>query len=139
MGLPRPLGEALTGALRQATRPLLRNLSRRSLPGLEGVVELPGLDEPVAVLRDRFAVPQIFARNERDMFFAQGYIHAQDRFFQMELGRRAGHGRLSELIGESALELDRLARAVGFDRIAASWKRTAHRRRTKFSKPTPPG
>ena len=54
------------------------------------------------------------------MFFAQGYVHAQDRFFQMELGRRAGHGRLSELIGESALELDRLARAVGFGRIAAS-------------------
>ncbi|MDQ3636815.1 MAG: penicillin acylase family protein [Actinomycetota bacterium] len=102
------------------TRPLLRNLSRRSLPGLEGVVELPGLDEPVEVLRDRFGVPQIFAGNERDLFFAQGYVHAQDRFFQMELGRRAGHGRLSELIGESALELDRLARTVGFGRIAAS-------------------
>ena len=120
MGLPRPLGEALTGALGRATRPLLRNLSRRSLPGLEGMVELPGLDEPVEMLRDRFGVPQIFARNERDMFFAQGYVHAQDRFFQMELGRRAGHGRLSELIGESALELDRLARTVGFGRIAAS-------------------
>ena len=102
------------------TQPLLRSLSRRSLPGLEGVVELPGLDEPVEVLRDRFGVPQIFAGNERDMFFAQGYVHAQDRFFQMELGRRAGHGRLSELIGESALELDRLARTVGFGRIAAS-------------------
>ncbi len=84
------------------------------------MVELPGLDEPVEVLRDRFGVPQIFARNERDMFFAQGYVHAQDRFFQMEIGRRAGHGRLSELIGESALALDRLARTVGFGRIAAS-------------------
>lgn len=120
MSLPQPLGEALTGALGWATQPLLRNLSRRSLPGLEGVVELPGLDEPVEVLRDRFGVPQIFAGNERDMFFAQGYVHAQDRFFQMELGRRAGHGRLSELIGESALELDRLARTVGFGRLAAS-------------------
>ncbi len=72
------------------------------------------------MLRDRFGVPQLFAGNERDLFFAQGYVHAQDRFFQMELGRRAGHGRLSELIGESALELDRLARTVGFGRIAAS-------------------
>jgi len=98
----------------------LRNLSRRSLPGLEGIVELSGLEDTVEVLRDRFGVPQIFAGNERDMFFAQGYVHAQDRFFQMELGRRAGHGRLSELIGESALELDRLARTVGFGRIAAS-------------------
>ena len=84
------------------------------------MVELSGLEDPVEVLRDRFGVPQVFAGNKRDMFFAQGYVHAQDRFFQMELGRRAGHGRLSELIGESALELDRLARAVGFDRIAAS-------------------
>ncbi len=83
-------------------------------------MELSGLDGPVEVLRDRFGVPQVFAGNERDLLFAQGYLHAQDRFFQMELGRRAGHGRLSELIGESALELDRLSRTVGFGRIAAS-------------------
>src|SRR5919112_2974915 len=120
MSLPRPLGKALTGALGRATRPLLRSLSRRSLPKLEGVVELPGLEDTVEVLRDRFGVPQIFAGNERDMFFAQGYVHAQDRFFQMELGRRAGHGRLSELIGESALAFDRLSRTIGFSRIAAS-------------------
>ena len=83
-------------------------------------MELSGLEGTVEVLRDRFGVPQVFAGNERDLFFAQGYVHAQDRFFQMELGRRAGHGRLSELIGESALDLDRLARTVGFGRIAAS-------------------
>jgi penicillin amidase len=110
----------LSAALGRATRPLLRRLSRRTLPKLEGVVELPGTEDAVEVLRDRYGVPQIFAGNERDMFFAQGYVHAQDRFFQMELGRRAGHGRLSELIGESALELDRIARTVGFGRIAAS-------------------
>jgi penicillin amidase len=120
MSLPQPLGEALTGALGRATRPLLRSLSRRSLPKLEGLVELSGLEDTVEVLRDRFGVPQILAGNERDLFFAQGYVHAQDRFFQMELGRRAGHGRLSELIGEGALELDRLSRTVGFGRIAAS-------------------
>ncbi len=113
-------GETLHRVLGRATQPLLRSLARRSLPKLEGVVELPGLEDAVEVLRDRFGVPQIFAGNERDLFFAQGYVHAQDRFFQMELGRRAGHGRLSELIGESALELDRLVRTVGFGRIAAS-------------------
>ena len=116
-------GEALHKALGRATQPLLRSLARRSLPKLEGVVELPGLEDAVEVLRDRFGVPQIFAGNVRDLFFAQGYVHAQDRFFQMELGRRAGHGRLSELIGESALELDRLVRTVGFGRIAASVER----------------
>src|ERR671920_1739550 len=120
MSLPRPLGKALTGALGRATRPLLRSLSRRSLPKLEGLVELSGLEDTVEVLRDRFGVPQILAGNERDLFFAQGYVHAQDRFFQMELGRRAGQGRLSELIGGSALEFDRLSRTIGFGRIAAA-------------------
>jgi penicillin amidase len=90
------------------------------LPTLEGVIELPGLEGSVEVLRDRFGVPQIFANNERDLFFAQGYVHAQDRFFQMEMGRRAGHGRLAELLGESALEFDRLSRTIGFGRIATS-------------------
>src|SRR5918998_840801 len=124
MNLARSFVEALNGALgdayRRAARPLLRGLLRTTLPKLEGVTQLPGLESPVEVLRDRFGVPQIFAENEHDLFFAQGYVHAQDRFFQMELGRRAGHGRLSELIGESALELDRLTRTVGFGRIAAS-------------------
>src|SRR5919112_1552819 len=114
------LNAALGDAYRRAARPLLRGLLRTTLPKLEGVTELPGLENPVEVLRDRFGVPQIFAENEHDLFFAQGYAHAQDRFFQMELGRRAGHGRLSELIGESALEFDRLSRTIGFSRIAAS-------------------
>ena len=98
----------------------MRSLLRRSLPTLDGAVELSGLEGPVEVLRDRFGVPQVFAESERDLFFAQGYVHAQDRFFQMELGRRAGHGRLSELIGGSALEFDRLSRTIGFGRIAAA-------------------
>ncbi len=124
MNLARSFVAALNGALgdayRRAARPLLRGLLRTTLPKLEGATELPGLENPVEVLRDRFGVPQIFAENEHDLFFAQGYVHAQDRFFQMELGRRAGHGRLSELIGESALEFDRLSRTIGFNRIAAS-------------------
>ena len=98
----------------------MRGLLRRSLPTLDGAVELSGLEGPVEVLRDRFGVPQVFAESERDLFFAQGYVHAQDRFFQMELGRRAGQGRLSELIGGSALEFDRLSRTIGFGRIAAA-------------------
>ncbi len=114
--------EALNGAFGRAARSLLRRLLRRSLPTLEGVVELSGLQNSVEVLRDRFGVPQIFAESKWDLFFAQGYVHAQDRFFQMELQRRAGHGRLSEVLGKSTLEFDRFSRTIGFGRIAASAK-----------------
>jgi penicillin G amidase len=124
MDTPRPLVKALNASLGNAFRgaawPLFRGLLRRSLPKLEGAVEVPDLGGSVEVLRDRFGVPQIFAEDERDLFFAQGYVHAQDRFFQMELGRRAGHGRLSELLGKSALEFDRLSRTIGLGRIASS-------------------
>ena len=114
------LQEALGDVFRHGSRSLLQGLLRRSLPALSGVVELSGLEGPVEVLRDRFGVPQIFAGNERDLFFTQGYVHAQDRFFQMELGRRAGNGRLSELLGGSALEFDRLSRILGLGRVAAA-------------------
>jgi penicillin amidase len=118
--LGTPLQKALGDVFRRGSRSLLRGLLRRSLPTLDGAVELSGLEGPVEVLRDRFGVPQVFAESERDLFFAQGYVHAQDRFFQMEVGRRAGQGRLSELIGGSALEFDRLSRTIGFGRIAAA-------------------
>ena len=118
--LGTPLQKALGDVFRRGSRSLLRGLLRRSLPTLDGAVELSGLEDPVEVLRDRFGVPQVFAESERDLFFAQGYVHAQDRFFQMEVGRRAGQGRLSELIGGSALEFDRLSRTIGFGRIAAA-------------------
>lgn len=117
---PKSIPETLNTLLSRALRPVLRRLSRSSLPSLDATVELSGLNGTVEVLRDRFGVPQIFAENEHDLFFAQGYAHAQDRFFQMELQRRAGLGRLAELLGEDALPFDRLSRTVGFARIAAS-------------------
>jgi penicillin amidase len=116
----KPFTETLTNLLSRTLEPALRQLSRRSLPSLDGTVELAGLEGPVEVLRDRFGVPQILAETEDDLFFAQGYVHAQDRFFQMELQRRAGHGRLAEILGEDAFPFDRLSRTVGFARIAAS-------------------
>ena len=119
---PKPATEPLMRLLSRALEPALRRLSRRSLPILDGTVELRGPNGAVEVLRDRFGVPQIFASDEHDLFFAQGFVHAQDRFFQMELQRRAGHGRLAELLGEDALRFDRLSRTVGFARIAASVK-----------------
>ncbi|MFC2015575.1 penicillin acylase family protein [Chloroflexota bacterium] len=74
--------------------------------------------EPVEIIRDRWGVPHIYAGSEDDLFFAQGYVHAQDRFWQMELQRRAGSGRLSEIFGETTLEADRFLRVIGINRAA---------------------
>src|SRR5258708_19324844 len=77
-------------------------------------VAVPGLRKPVEILRDRWGVPHIYAQTVEDLFFAQGYITAMDRLFQIDLWRRIGTGKLSEAIGPSAVDRDRLARAVRF-------------------------
>ena len=91
---------------------------RRSLPPTDGTHTLEGLHGPVEVIRDRWGVPHIYAGSAPDLFFAQGFVHAQDRIWQMELQRRAGSGRLSELVGEATIELDRFFRVVGLNRAA---------------------
>ena len=70
---------------------------RRPLARTSGQVSLPGLAAPVQILRDRWGVPHIYARNMPDLFVAQGYVHAQDRLWQMELQRRTGLGRRQKL------------------------------------------
>ena len=77
-------------------------------------VVVPGLQQSVEVLRDRWGVPHIYARNTHDLFFAQGYIAALDRLWQIDMWRRMGTGKLAEVLGPSALRRDRLARAVQF-------------------------
>src|SRR5438128_8469936 len=84
------------------------------LAQLEGEVSLAGLKEPVAVLRDRWGVPHIYAQNTHDLFFAQGYIAAVDRLWQIDLWRRIGTGKLAEVLGPRALQRDRLARTVQY-------------------------
>jgi penicillin G amidase len=91
---------------------------RRPLPTVDGTVHLAGLEGRVEVLRDEWGVPHIYAGSNRDLFFAQGYVHAQDRLWQMELQRRIGSGRLSEVLGEVTLEVDRFFRTVGLNRAA---------------------
>jgi len=91
---------------------------RRPLPRTAGTLRLPGLSAPVRVLRDRWGVPHIYANSSADLFMAQGYVHAQDRLWQMELQRRTGHGRLAEIFGEIALDTDRFVRVMGFSRVA---------------------
>ena len=75
---------------------------------------MAGLREPVEILRDRWGIPHIYARNTADLFFAQGYVAALDRLWQIDLWRRAGTGKLAEVLGPGAIERDRLARAVRF-------------------------
>lgn len=96
----------------------LRQTLRRSLPRTEGIVHLSGLRHNVEVIRDRWGVPHIYAHNTTDLFFGQGFIHAQDRLWQMELARRALSGRLAEIFGPLALKRDRCARTLGFRRVA---------------------
>ncbi|MDE1174436.1 MAG: penicillin acylase family protein [Parvibaculaceae bacterium] len=86
----------------------------RSVAGWNGAHRLPGLEAPVDVVRDAHGVPHIYAQNLKDALHALGYVHAQDRLWQMELFRRAGAGRLSELFGGTTLSLDRYMRTFGF-------------------------
>jgi penicillin amidase len=92
-------------------------LSRRRLPQIDGTLTLPGLNDPVEVIRDRWGVPHIYAKSSHDLFFAQGFVHAQDRLFQMEIHRRLATGKLSELFGELSLDTDRTVRTFGFQRL----------------------
>jgi penicillin amidase len=85
-------------------------LAASRLPQIEGTIDLPSLQGDVEVIRDPWGVPHIYASNQDDLFFAQGFVQAQDRLWQMDMYRRAGEGRLAEILGPSALEHDRAAR-----------------------------
>src|SRR5258708_7139016 len=78
--------------------------ARAALAKTSGELRLPGLKKPVEVFRDPWGVPHIFAQNTDDLFFAQGFVAAQDRLWQMEMWRRAGEGTLSEVVGPSAIK-----------------------------------
>ncbi len=91
---------------------------RRPWPQVDGTVAVSGLSAPVEVIRDEWGVPHIYAENEHDLFFAQGYVHAQDRLWQMEFNRRIGSGTLSAVLGEATLDTDRFLRTLGLRRAA---------------------
>ena len=91
---------------------------RRSFPETSGRLMVSGLKGQVEVLRDSFGVPQIYADNPEDLFLAQGYVQAQDRFFEMDFRRHLAAGRLSELFGKSQLESDTYIRTLGWRRVA---------------------
>lgn len=92
---------------------------RRPWPKVTGTESVAGLTAPVEIMRDEWGVPYIYADNELDLVFAQGYVHAQDRLWQMEFTRRIGKGTLSEILGEVTLDIDKFMRTVGLRRAAA--------------------
>src|SRR2546423_3797923 len=94
----------------------VRLAAEAALPRVGGEVAVDGLREPVDVVRDRWGVPHIRAASRRDLFFAQGYVQASERLFQMEFVYRLGTGRLSEVFGEVSLPMDRFIRTAGWNR-----------------------
>jgi penicillin G amidase len=90
----------------------------RSFPQVNGEIHLTGLEQPVEVYRDTMGIPHIYATTTHDLFFAQGYVHAQDRFWQMDFWRHIGSAQLSEMFGESEVDTDTFLRALGWRQIA---------------------
>ncbi|GAA2988024.1 penicillin acylase family protein [Streptosporangium longisporum] len=111
-GLALVLVLALTGAA------LAVWTVRRAFPAYEGTLTLSGLSAPVTVHRDGYGVPQIHARTEADLFKAQGYVTAQDRFWEMDFRRHLASGRMSEMFGASQVGTDAFLRTLGWRRVA---------------------
>ncbi|WP_030317581.1 penicillin acylase family protein [Streptomyces sp. NRRL B-3229] len=91
---------------------------RASFPQTKGSVELQGLSGPVDVKRDSYGIPQIYASSDEDLFMAQGYVQAQDRFYEMDVRRHLTAGRLSEMFGKGLVDSDESLRTMGWDRVA---------------------
>lgn len=122
---------ALVLGLVAAPLALLAHLYRRPLPKVNGTLHVGAqglprsagirdapLHAPVEIIRDKWGVPHIYAQDFDDLIFAQGFVHAQERLWQMELNRRVAQGRLSEIFGKIAFDTDRLLRIIGLGRAA---------------------
>jgi penicillin amidase len=105
------------------TEQWLRKESQARLAQIEGRLSLPGLEKAVEVRRDRWGVAHIYAETKHDLFFAQGFVAAQDRLYQMEIWRRTGTGELAEVFGPGYVERDRIARLARYrGDMQAEWK-----------------
>lgn len=91
---------------------------RRSFPQTSGTLELKGLDGAVDVVRDDHGVPHLYGDSIEDLMRGQGFVHAQDRFYEMDVRRHITAGRLAELFGETAVETDKVVRTMGWYRVA---------------------
>lgn len=101
----------------------LAQKAHAALAQIAGRIELAGLTKPVEVIRDKWGVPHIYAQTTEDLFFAQGFVAAQDRLWQMEIWRRTGEGKLAEILGPKAIERDKFARLCRYrGDMEAEWK-----------------
>ena len=98
----------------QQSKPSLAARAQKAVSPINGELKIHGLTQTVKVFRDNWGVAHIHAENQHDVFFAQGFVAAQDRLFQMEMWKRAGQGRLAEVLGKSAVERDRYARLLKY-------------------------
>lgn len=96
----------------------LLNIAKNAFPPTSGSEKVKGIQEDVEILWDKWGIPHIYAKSINDAYFAQGYIHASHRLWQMEFFRRIASGELSELVGESLLDRDKHYRIIGLHRIA---------------------
>src|SRR5689334_2261081 len=102
---------------------LPNTVAPRSFPQIDGEINISGLDAPVDIYRDSMGIPNIYAATSHDLFFAQGYVHAQERFWQMDAWRHIGSGRLSEMFGSGQAETDAFLRTLGWRQTAeAEWE-----------------
>lgn len=102
---------------------LPNTIAPKSFPLVDGEIQVSGLNERVDIYRDAMGIPHIYATNTYDLFFAQGYVHAQDRFWQMDFWRHIGAGELSEMFGAGQLETDIFLKTLGWQKTAeAEWE-----------------
>lgn len=114
----------------------LRDVAAASLLPTDGELAVPGLTEPVEIMRDRWGVPYLSAGSLADLWFAQGFVTAGERLFQLDLLLRAANGRLSEVFADRTVPDDRFARTIGFhragERLAAGWDDTSRTMHARF-------
>ena len=102
---------------------LPNTVAKESFPQIEGEIQVTGLNGPVDVYRDQMGIPHIYATSTHDLFFAQGYVHAQERFWQMDSWRHIGSGELSKMFGKGQVETDTFLRTLGWRKTAeAEWE-----------------
>ncbi len=97
---------------------LPNTVAKESFPQIDGEIKVDGLDAKVDVYRDGMGIPHIYAATSHDLFFAQGYVHAQERFWQMDSWRHIGSGTLSEMFGEGQVSTDSFLRTLGWKQVA---------------------
>ena len=144
IGIAEMIGAIVQGGCARTSAPAhsqtLEQLARTSLARIEGRSALPGLKADVEVLRDEWGVPHIYAKDMDDLFFAQGFVVAQDRLWQMELWRRTAEGRVAELVGPAGAPARPADSAVPVPRTRTTRRSGSGitRRAAASSRPTPP-